>query len=56
MNLYQDKVADILANTGRYHRAYYQAYDQAETFRGPSLYFHRRALETGESVNPLTPS
>lgn len=45
MNTYQDRVRDILANADRYHGAYYQA----DTFRGPSLYFHRRALETRRS-------
>lgn len=49
MRPYQDKVRDILANVDRYHRAYYEA----ETFRGPSLYFHRRALETRQSPGDL---
>ena len=39
---YEDKVKDILINAEKYHQAYYKA----ETFRGPSLYFHHRALET----------
>jgi hypothetical protein len=39
---YAKNVRDILANTEKYHRAYYDA----ETFRGPSIYFHHRALET----------
>lgn len=39
--IYSDKVADIAARADVLHRAYYTA----ETFRGPSLYFHRRALE-----------
>jgi hypothetical protein len=47
MSLYQEKVADILINAERYHGAYYEA----ETFRGPSLYFHLRALETRESAD-----
>ncbi|MDQ3666537.1 MAG: hypothetical protein M3410_08150 [Acidobacteriota bacterium] len=47
MRLYQERVADILTNAERYHSAYYQA----ETFRGPSLYFHQRALETRESAD-----
>jgi hypothetical protein len=46
MTLYQDNVAGILANAEKYHHAYYQA----ETFRGPSLYFHQRALQTRNSV------
>lgn len=45
MNTYQDRVKDILTNAERYHRAYYQA----GTFGGPSLYFHRRAIETRQS-------
>jgi hypothetical protein len=45
MSSYRDRVADILANAERYHRAYYQA----EAFRGPSLYFHQRALQTRQS-------
>jgi hypothetical protein len=47
---YQDKVRDILANAERYHQAHYKA----ETFRGPSLYFHHRALETRQSPAALT--
>jgi len=39
---YEDKVREILANAEKYHDAYYKA----ETFRGPSLYFHQRALAT----------
>lgn len=49
MRSYQEKVKDILANADRYHRAYYEA----ETFRGPSLYFHHRALETRQSPGDL---
>jgi len=37
---YEDKVREILANAEKYHDAYYKA----EIFRGPSLYFHQRAL------------
>lgn len=47
MILYRERVADILANAEGYHRAYYKA----ETFRGPSLYFHQRALQTRQSPN-----
>src|SRR5438445_11215162 len=50
MSIYQDKVTDILANADRYHQAYYKA----ETFRGPSLYFHHRALQTRQSPDALT--
>jgi hypothetical protein len=39
---YEEKVRNILTNAEEYHRAYYKA----DTFRGPSLYFHHRALET----------
>lgn len=39
---FHEKIRDILANSEKYHEAYYKA----ETFRGPSLYFHQRALET----------
>jgi len=42
MSSYQDKVVDLLANADKYHRAYYVA----DTFRGPSLYFHQRAIAT----------
>jgi len=49
MRPYQEKVRDILENVDMYHRAYYEA----ETFRGPSLYFHRRALETRQSPGDL---
>lgn len=46
---YQNKVRDILANAEKYHQAYYKA----ETFRGPSLYFHQRAIETRQSPTSL---
>ncbi len=39
---YEDTVREILTNAEKYHDAYYKA----ETFRGPSLYFHQRALAT----------
>jgi hypothetical protein len=45
MKLNTDKVRDVLTNADRYHAAYYAA----ETFGGPSLYFHRRALATRRS-------
>src|SRR5258708_5709769 len=44
---YRDRVRDVLANAEKYHRAYYQA----DTFRGPSLYFHQRALQARQSTN-----
>lgn len=47
MAQYQSKVDDILSNAERYHLAYYTV----ETFRGPSLYFHKRSLETRHSVD-----
>lgn len=43
--LYEEKVEEILATPEKYHDAYYKA----EPFRGPSLYFHRRSLETRHS-------
>jgi len=42
---YQEKIDNILTNAEKYHLAYYAA----ETFRGPSLYFHQRALESQHS-------
>ncbi len=45
-----EKIIDILANAERYHEAFYQA----ETFGGPSLHFHRRALETRNSQFSVT--
>ena len=39
---FKEKIEDILANYERYQEAYYEV----ETFRGPSLYFHQRAIET----------
>ena len=47
MSRYQTKILDIITNAEKYHQAYYAA----ETFRGPSLYFHRRALESSNSPN-----
>jgi hypothetical protein len=47
---YEDNVRDILENADTYHQAYYKA----ETFRGPSLYFHQRALETRQVPCSLT--
>lgn len=44
---YQDKVRYILSNAEQCHAAYYDA----EIFRGPSLYFHRRCLEVRDSVD-----
>ncbi len=42
MKLTIDRVSDVLENAERYHAAYYAA----ETFGGPSLYFHKCALDT----------
>ncbi len=50
MRAYQDKVRNILQYADRYHEAYYKA----ETFRGPSLYFHHRALETRRPPGSVT--
>ncbi len=47
MNRYQAQVIDIVANAQNYHSAYYAA----ETFYGPSLYFHRRSLDARHSAN-----
>lgn len=47
---YQDRVRDILVNAERYHDAFYRAV----AFRGPSLYFHRHALETRRSPSLVT--
>jgi hypothetical protein len=49
MKLDTSKVQNLLENADRYHAAYHRA----ETFGGPSLYFHRRALATRES--PASP-
>lgn len=43
---YQQQVNDIVQNAICYHEAFYKAYWNGATFRGPSLYFHRRAVET----------
>ena len=45
MSQYQTQISSILENAERYHSAYYAA----ETFRGPSLYFHLRSLDTRQS-------
>lgn len=44
-DLVRDKVSEILENADGYHRAFYAA----ETFRGPSLYFHQQSLATRRS-------
>ena len=41
ISAYSNQIEDILINAEKYHSAYYQA----EKFRGPGLYFHRRSLE-----------
>jgi hypothetical protein len=50
MPLYEDKVRDILGNAPAY-RARFLA---ADTFRGPSLYFHERALATRREPASVT--
>ncbi|MDR3555355.1 MAG: hypothetical protein P4L55_11415 [Syntrophobacteraceae bacterium] len=47
---YDKKIREILSNTEEYHDAYYRA----ETFSGPSLYFHQRALATRRAPMSLT--
>ena len=47
---YDDKIRIILSNADNFHDAYYKA----ETFRGPSLYFHERALATRYDPTSLT--
>lgn len=47
---FDGKVKVILENAEKYHDAYYRA----ETFRGPSLYFHERALATRNDPAALT--
>jgi hypothetical protein len=44
MHDYGLKVLEIVAHAEQYHEAFYAA----QTFHGPSLYFHRRALEHDE--------
>jgi len=47
---YEGKIIDILENAEKYHSDYYKA----ETFHGPSLYFHQRALETRQNPSSMT--
>jgi hypothetical protein len=47
---YKEKIREILTNAEKYHVAYYRA----ETFSGPSLYFHQRALATRYNPTSLT--
>ena len=47
---FDEKISDILSNSEKYHKAYYEA----EIFRGPSLYFHLRALETKDTPGSLS--
>jgi len=47
---YDDKIRIILSNAENFHDAYYEA----ETFRGPSLYFHERALAARYDPTSLT--
>ncbi len=41
MSNYDLKVKEVIANRDKYHAAFYRV----NNFTGPSLYFHRRALE-----------
>ncbi len=45
MGRYHTKNTDLLTHAGEYHEAYYRA----ATFHGPSLYFHRRSLDTRDA-------
>lgn len=45
MGRYDHKITEVLTNADQYHDAYYRA----GTFRGPSLYFHQRSLDTRNS-------
>jgi len=47
---YGDKIREILSHAETYHDAYYKA----ETFRGPSLFFHERAIATRHDPASLT--
>ena len=47
MITYKEKVFDILENREKYHASFYAA----ETFHGPSLYFHRRTIEARKTAN-----
>lgn len=42
MHVYDQQVSEIISQAEEYHKAYYAV----KTFRGPSLYFHRRALQS----------
>jgi hypothetical protein len=44
---YQQRVSEIIANAQAYHRSYYDV----KTFGGPSLYFHRKALENRSAMD-----
>ncbi len=41
MSKYREQIESILAHFSQFHEKYYAV----KTFGGPSLYFHRRALE-----------
>ena len=49
MKFNQDRLNHLQANAKAWHDAYYRA----ETFGGPSLYFHHRALATRQSPASL---
>lgn len=44
---YATHVSGLLSNAASYHQSFYDA----ETFHGPSLYFHQRALQTRHSAD-----
>lgn len=45
--MFSDQIEDILSNASTYHDVYYKS----ETFSGPSLYFHRKCIESINSAN-----
>ena len=49
MKLNKDRVRDVLENADRYHAAFHAA----ETFGGPSLCFHQRALDMTNAPTQL---
>jgi len=50
MQIFSEKIQDILVNAEKYHETYYAQV----RFRGPSLYFHHRAISTRESADFIT--
>ena len=49
MSPYDSKRRDLLDSAQLWHDAYYRA----DTFRGPSLYFHKRALATRKPLGSI---